>query len=126
DPGYLSDPADVRAAIDGVRRARELAGTTALRTVGLGREVLPGAAVQSDHELAAYCRAFGETCYHPRSTCRMGSDAMSVVDPVLRVRGLERLRVVDASVMPELPNGNTCAAAYMIAEKAAEMVLASA
>jgi choline dehydrogenase len=124
DPNYLSDPADVRAAIAGVRRARQIAGAPALRRFSLGSEVLPGSDVQSDLELEAYCRSFGETCYHPSSTCRMGADVMSVVDTDLRVHGLDRLRIVDASVMPELPNGNTCAATYMIAEKAADLVLA--
>ncbi len=123
DPNYLSDPADVRAAITGVRRARQIAGTRVLRGFPLGMEILPGCDVRSDAEIEAYCRAFAETCYHPSCTCRMGTGAMSVVDADLRVHGLDRLRIVDASVMPELPNGSTCAATYMIAEKAADLIL---
>jgi len=126
DPNYLSDAADVRAAIVGLRRARQLADTPALRKFLTGREILPGSDIQSDAEIEAYCRSMGESCYHPSSTCRMGADAMSVVDPELRVRGLDGLRVVDASVMPELPNGNTCASTYMIAEKAADLILKDA
>jgi choline dehydrogenase len=123
DPNYFSDPADLRAAITGVRRARQIAGTATLRRFGLAAEVLPGRDLESEEELEAYCRSFGETCYHPSSTCRMGADAMSVVGSDLRVHGVDGIRVVDASVMPELPNGNTCAATYMIAEKAADLVL---
>jgi choline dehydrogenase-like flavoprotein len=123
DPNYLADAADLRAAITGVRRARQIARTATLRRFGLAAEVLPGRDLESEEQLEAYCRSFGETCYHPSSTCRMGADAMSVVDTDLRVHGVDRIRVVDASVMPELPNGNTCAATYMIAEKAADLVL---
>jgi choline dehydrogenase-like flavoprotein len=123
DPNYLSDPVDVAAAIAGVRLARQIAQMPALGKFLTGREILPGPDLQSVAELEAYCRSVGESCFHPSSTCRMGIDAMSVVDPELRLRDVDGLRVVDASVMPELPNGNTCASTYMVAEKAADLIL---
>ena len=124
DPNFLSDPADVLAAIAGIRLARKIAATSRLQAFPLTREILPGADLQSDAQLHAYCQSMAETSYHTIGTCRMGTDAMAVVDPNLRVHGLNQLRVVDASVMPELPNGNTCAPTYMIAEKAADLILA--
>ncbi|MBP6814853.1 MAG: choline dehydrogenase, partial [Burkholderiaceae bacterium] len=86
----------------------------------------PGASVQSDDEWLDFCRATGETVYHPTSTCRMGTDADSVVDERLRVRGVTGLRVIDASIMPAVISGNTNAAVVAIAEKGADLVLADA
>ena len=126
DPGYLSHPVDVRAAVAGIRLARKIAASSTLQAFPLTREILPGNDLQSDAELQAYCHSMAESSYHLSGSCRMGIDAMAVVDPQLRVHGIERLRVVDASIMPELPNGNTCAPTYMIAEKAADLILAQA
>ncbi|MCX6622186.1 MAG: GMC oxidoreductase, partial [Acidobacteria bacterium] len=106
------------ALIRGIRIARDLAATRALRGFPLAAEVMPGSDLRTDAELATYIRATAETCYHPAGTCAMGA----VVDAELRLLGLEGLRVADASVMPELVNGNTLAATVMIAEKAAALI----
>jgi choline dehydrogenase len=89
-------------------------------------EVDPGAKVSTDEQLLNYCRQRGSTIYHPTSTCRMGNDPLAVVDQRLRLRGIDGLRVVDASVMPDLVSGNTNAAIIMIAEKASDMILQDA
>jgi choline dehydrogenase len=125
DPNYLAADADVQAAIQGVRIARQIANSPALRSFPLGREVFPGPDVTTDREIEAYCRSTADTAYHPVGTCKMGSDSMAVVDSELRVHGVENLRVVDASIMPDIPTGNTCASVLMIAEKAVDMMSAN-
>ena len=91
----------------------------------LGAEIIPGKEVQNDNEIDAFVRETAMTVFHPIGTCRMGADDGSVVDPELNVRGCENLRVVDASVMPDLVGGNINAPVIMIAEKGADLVLAS-
>jgi choline dehydrogenase len=91
-----------------------------------GEEIAPGASLQSDAELLEWVRNNAETTYHPVGTCKMGPDAMAVVDHQLRVHGIEGLRVADASIMPTLTSGNTNAPSIMIGEKCAEMVRANA
>ncbi len=122
DPAYLSAPADLAPLIAGIRRAREIYAQAPLRGY-LGEEVFPGAERRSDAQLEHFIRGAAETEYHPVGTCRMGTDEQAVVDPQLRVRGLEGLRVVDASIMPTLVSGNTNAPTIMIAEKAADLIL---
>ena len=123
-PNYLTADIDRRYAVEALRYARRLAATSALAPY-LSAEYRPGPEVASDEALLDFARRHGQTIFHPVGTCRMGSDAASVVDPALRVRGVSRLRVVDASIMPTLVSGNTHAPVVMIAEKAAEMILGS-
>ena len=122
-PNYLSEESEARVLVEGIKLARKLARTKAFAEY-CGEEYCPGAAVQSDDAVAEYIRRSAETVYHPAGTCKMGSDAMAVVDERLRVQGVERLRVVDASIMPTLVGGNTNASTIMIAEKAADFIRA--
>jgi choline dehydrogenase len=119
---YLSTEVDRIANVEGLKVLRRILRAPALRPYVV-EEVDPGARISTDEELLNYCRARGSTIYHPTSTCRMGSDPLAVVDQSLRVRGLEGLRVVDGSIMPDLVSGNTNAAIIMIAEKASDMIL---
>ena len=119
---HLTEQADVDALVEGMRIARRLARTEPLASA-TGREMYPGPAVGDDDEsLAADARRRVELLYHPAGTCKMGTGDDAVVDPELRVRGVENLRVMDCSVMPTITRGNTNAPTYMIAEKAAEMI----
>ena len=126
-PNYLADPVDQTTIVAGLRWARTLASQPALRE-WMGEELQPGAALQTDDELLDFARMMGSTLYHPVGTAQMGrvDDPMTVVDPQLRVKGIDGLRVVDASVMPRLVSGNTNASTVMIAEKASDMILAAA
>ena len=118
---YLSDPRDMDRMLEGVKLSRILAATNAF-TPYRGRELHPGGDAKDDQALRAHITKFTETLYHPVGTCKMGHDDAAVVDSELRVHGLEGLRVVDASIMPTVPGGNTNAPTIMIAEKAADMI----
>jgi len=125
NPRYLSDETDRRCAVGGLHAARRLFAAAALKPYYVA-EILPGAAVQSDDELLHYLRQTGSTVFHATCTCKMGPDAMAVVDDQLRVHGIEGLRVIDASVMPTVTSTNTNAPTIMIAEKGAAMIRAAA
>jgi choline dehydrogenase len=122
---YLATESDRRAFIDGIKVLRGILAKPALKDY-VTEEVYPGAKVVSEDDILAFCRQTGSTVYHPTSTCRMGNDPLAVVDQRLTVRGVESLRVVDASVMPDLMSGNTNAPTIMIAEKASDMILEDA
>ena len=122
DPKYFQHAEDRRVAVAGLKKAREILAQPALRTY-TSEEALPGAGVATDAALMDYIRKRAKTVYHPVGTCRMGVDGHAVVDPELRVRGIDGLRVIDASIMPNLVSGNTNAASIMIGEKGADYVL---
>jgi choline dehydrogenase len=122
---YLATDTDRRCAVEGLKFARRLAGTSALKPY-LESEYRPGPDVDSDAGLLDFAREYGATIFHPSGTCKMGSDPMAVVDARLRVHGIAGLRVVDCSVMPTLVSGNTNAPVVMMAEKAADMIAADA
>ncbi len=124
-PNYLSDERDCQVAVDSIKVARRIAAAPSLKAC-ITDEYVPGLHYSSDRELLQAAREFSQTIYHPTGTCKMGDDPMAVVDDRLRVRGLAGLRVVDASVMPEITSGNTNAPTIMIAEKAADMILEDA
>jgi choline dehydrogenase len=121
NPNYLSVPDDIRCAVAGVRWNLEILYAKAFGHIR-GLEVAPGVSARSDTELESFVRRTSSTTWHPAGTCKMGTDAMAVVDARLRVHGIERLRVVDASIMPTLVSGNTNAPTIMIAEKAADLI----
>jgi choline dehydrogenase len=123
DPGYLSDERDGRALAAGLKLAREFVTARPMAAI-CSSELAPGAHVRSDAELLNYVRSSVATLYHPVGTCTMGGDSRwnSVVDLELRVRGVTGLRVVDASVMPVVPRGNTNAPTIAIAERAADLI----
>src|SRR3954454_6213013 len=117
---YLQEPDDLRAQIAGVRLCMELAKSEPFAPCAGAPFQAPES--DSDEDITAYLRARVQTHYHPVGTCKMGVDELAVVDPELRVRGVEGLRVVDASIMPAISRGNTNAPTIMIAEKAADII----
>src|SRR5262249_18497882 len=121
---FLSARADREGLLVALRKGRELMGTSPLKEI-TGEEIAPGAQLVTDDELLDWVRNTAETTYHPVGTCKMGTDAMAVVDHQLKVHGLTGLRVADASIMPTLTSGNTNAPCIMIGEKCADMVLAA-
>jgi choline dehydrogenase len=124
-PHYLSAELDCRTAVAGIKLARFVAATDAVRPY-VAEEIRPGPGTVTDEDLLGFARETGATIFHPSGTCRMGSDPHAVVDPRLKVKGVGNLRVVDASIMPTLVSGNTNAGVVMIAEKASDMILEDA
>lgn len=122
DPAFLTDPYDWEKSLDGFRWGREMLHSQALKSF-IVREYLPPATVRTDRDIRAYVRKWAKTDYHPVGSSKMGSDDLAVVDTELKVRGLDGLRVIDASIMPKLISGNTMAASTMIGEKGAHHVL---
>jgi choline dehydrogenase len=124
DPNYLATQKDRETVVSGVNALRRICRAPAMAR-HIAAEIEPGAGCDDDDDLLDFIRRRGSTTYHPVSTCRMGQDAMAVVDDRLRVRGIAGLRVVDASIMPAVVSGNTNAATIMIGEKGADMILKS-
>jgi len=122
DPNYLSEEADLEILLDGLKLVREILQAEPFDDYR-GREVSPGADVESDAELIEHIRETAHSLYHPVGTCKMGDGDMAVVDDSLAVHGVDGLRVVDASIMPTVTSGNTDAPTTMIAEKAADDIL---
>jgi choline dehydrogenase len=121
DFNYLSDPDDMRCAVAGVRWNLQILYAKPFDDIR-GKEIAPGAKLRSDADMERFVRRTASTTWHLTGTCKMGIDEMAVVDPALKVHGIEGLRVVDASVMPTVVSGNTCAPTIMIAEKAADLI----
>ena len=122
DPNYWADPYDRKCALKGLRLARDILRQPALKPFVLA-ERLPGDSLNTDEELAEYAYRSCKTDHHPAGTCAMGSGPEAVVTPDLKLRGIEGLRVVDASVMPFVPSCNTNAPTIMVAEKASDIIL---
>ena len=123
NPNYLGTEEDARRLVDAVKRSRDIFATRAFSEWVTG-EVLPGPGVATDAQLREFVRQRADSYHHQAGSCKMGTDELAVVDPNLNVRGLERLRVVDASVMPVVPSGNCHAGILMIAEKCADLIKA--
>jgi choline dehydrogenase-like flavoprotein len=125
DPNFLGDPSDLARLVLGFKHMRRILSQPALAALG-GREFASSASAQSDEDIAQFIRQYADTIYHPVGTCRMGNGPTDVVDAQLRVRGVQGLRVVDASIMPSVVSGNTNAPVMMMAEKAVDMIRAAA
>ena len=124
DPNFLGEADDMRRMVRGFRIMRNILSQSALAGFG-GRELAASADAKTDEQIEAFIRSRADTIYHPAGSCRMGNGALDVVDAKLRVRGIDGLRVVDASIMPRLVSGNTNAPTIMIAEKAADLIKAA-
>lgn len=122
DTNFLGEEEDVEPLLKGIRIARNIIGTEQMARYH-GQETMPGPQIDNDDELRDYIRSFATPVHHPGGTCRMGNDDRAVVDPELRLKGIEGLRVVDASIFPRVVSGNTNAPVVMVAEKAADMIL---
>ena len=120
-PNYLSAPSDLRVLISGIEQTRKIFAQPAMAPYSV-EETVPGPGIASDEQYAAFAREAGTNVFHPVGTCKMGTDPMAVVDPRLRVIGIEGLRVIDASIMPCVTTGNTNAPTIMIGEKGADMI----
>lgn len=126
DPNYLSTQKDIDEVIQGSRLMRKIMQAPALKGITVA-EVLPGTAVESDEQMLQYFRENSGSIYHLCGSCAMGSDPqVSVVDKRLKVHGIEGLRIVDASIFPNVTSGNTHAAVLMVAEKGADLILQDA
>ena len=117
----MENQQDLETLLAGVKISRQILQQQALEEFR-GEEILPGSQIQSDEDINNFIRGSAESLYHPVGTCKMGNDPMSVVNSKLQVHGIEGLRVVDASIMPNIIGGNTNAPTIMIAEKAADMI----
>jgi choline dehydrogenase-like flavoprotein len=124
DLNLLGEDEDLQLLLSGIKTARRILAAPAFDPY-CGEEVKPGPKIQSDDELIKFIRQSAQTVFHPIGTCKMGIDEAAVVDPKLRVHGLGKLRVIDASIMPTIIGGNTSAPTMMIAEKASDMILNS-
>ncbi|MCY1363413.1 Alcohol dehydrogenase [acceptor] [compost metagenome] len=122
DPNYVADPYDLHVSVEGIKLSREIMSQGALGRY-IKREHFPGDSVRTQADYEDYARRCGRTGYHPVGTCKMGIDSAAVVDPQLRVGGIEGLRVIDSSVMPRLVSSNTNAPSIMIGEKGADLLL---
>lgn len=121
DPNFLGHPDDMKMSTEGVEISREIFAQPSLQKY-IARVHFPDAGVKTRADYEAYARQYGRTSYHPTCTCKMGTDEMAVVDPDLRIRGLDGIRICDSSVMPSLISSNTNAATIMIAERAADII----
>jgi choline dehydrogenase len=121
DPNFIAEPDDLKITAEGIRLSREMLNQHAMARY-VSKEHFPGERARTQQEIENYARQYGRTSYHPVGTCRMGGDEGAVVDPRLRVRGIERLRVCDSSIMPQVVSSNTNAAAIMIAEMASDFL----
>jgi len=121
DPNFIAEADDLKTSVEGIKLSREILNQPSMLKY-VRREHFPGDAVKTQADFEAYARQYGRTSYHPTGTCRMGKDGLAVVDPQLRVRGLDGLRVCDSSIMPSLIGSNTNAPTIMIGEKASDLI----